>query len=179
MEYLETNNINVDDILSSWRMTDNEMDNYIMASRKSHHLFMPTRESLNKIMDEDENKLRILLTLNNNYFVITDNNTIIGVATIINNELVYVVPFKHQRKVMIIPIIREIMSKYDIEKTTRVEDFGKELKNELPKVETDFYNDEMNIIKRTIDILVNSGYQKEDILNDITVYMNNKTYQKK
>ena len=56
---------------------------------------------------------------------------------------------------------------------------GKVIKDSLPKKETDYYNDELNIIKRTIDILLNKGYKKEDIFNDINEFMNAKTYQKK
>ena len=180
MKYIETNTINLDELLSSWRMTNEEMDNYIMASRKSRHLFMPTYESLNNIMDEDENKLMVLLTLNDKYFEIIDNDKVIGIATIINNnELTYVVPFKYQRRVLILSTIQDIMKKYNLDKIVRVEDIGKVIKDSLPKKETDYYNDELNIIKRTIDILLNKGYKKEDIFNDINEFMNAKTYQKK
>ncbi len=156
------------------------MDNYIMASRKSHHLFMPTYESLNNIMDEDENKLMVLLTLNDKFFEIIDNDKVIGIATIINNnELTYVVPFKYQRRVLILSTIQDIMKEYNLDKIVRVEDIGKVIKDSLPKKETDYYNDELNIIKKTIDILLNKGYKKEDIFNDINEFMNAKTYQKK
>ena len=180
MKYIETDNINVEELISSWRMTDSEMDNYIMASRSAHHLFMPTRESLNNIMNEDSAKLMKLLSLNNHYFEIIDKDRVIGVATILDNkELTYVVPFKYQRRVLIITLIQEIMNKYGINKIVRIEDLGKIETNKLPKVETDNYNSELNIIKKTIDILLNNGYSKEDILNDITEYMDTKTYQKK
>jgi hypothetical protein len=180
MKYIETNTINLDELLSSWRMTNEEMDNYIMASRKSHHLFMPTYESLNNIMDEDENKLMVLLTLNDKFFEIIDNDKVIGIATIINNnELTYVVPFKYQRRVLILSTIQDIMKEYNLDKIVRVEDIGKVIKDSLPKKETDYYNDELNIIKKTIDILLNKGYKKEDIFNDINEFMNAKTYQKK
>ncbi len=180
MEYYETDNINEKELFASWRMSTFEKNKYIMDSRKGNHLFMPTYESFNNIMDEDEKKLRLLLTLNDKYFVIKDEDKIIGVATIIGGkELTYVVPFKYQRKVMIIPIIREIMSKYNIKKTVRIEDLGKEIMSELPKQESNCYEDEMNIIKRTIDILINNGYNKDDILSEIIGYVDIKTYQKK
>ena len=180
MEYFETKSINVDEILSSWRMNDKEIDNYIIESRKALHLFMPSYESLNEIMDEDENRLRKLLTLNDNYFVVIDDNKIVGILTIINNnELTYVVPFKYQRRVHIITVIREIMSKYDITKTVRIDDLEGNYIEDIPHEETDYYNIELNIIKNTIDILLSKGYQKEDILNDISIYMSNKIYQKK
>lgn len=180
MKFKETNNINIDEIISSWTMSKTEIDNYIMASRKSHHLFMPTYESLNSIMNEDENKLRTLLTLNDKYFEIIDNDKIVGIATIVNNkDLTYVVPFKYQRRVLIIEAIKDIMFTYNLDKIIRVEDLGKIIKNDFSKEEIDYYNQELNIIKRTIDILLNKGYEKEDILNDINEYLNIKTYQKK
>ena len=180
MEYFVTKNVNVDEVLSSWRMTNSEIDNYIEESRRSLHKFMPSYESLNEIIDEDEIKLRKLLTLSDNFFVVIDNSKIVGIVTILNNnELSYVVPFKYQRRIHITTIIREIMNKYDIDKIVRIEDFGKDIDNNLPKEETDYYDEELNIIKRTIDILVTKGYKKEDILDDINLYMNVKTYQKK
>lgn len=179
MEYFETKNISVDEILSSWRMTDEEINNYIIESRKSLHKFMPSYESLNEIMDSDEDKLRKLLTLNDNYFVVIDNNKIVGVITIVNNnELTYVVPFKYQRKIHIITVIREIMSKYDITKTVRIDDLEGSYTKNITKEVPDYYNEELNIIKSTIDILLSKGYSKEDILNDINLYMNPKTYKK-
>ena len=180
MEYFVTKNVNVDEVLSSWRMTNSEIDNYIEESRRSLHKFMPSYESLNEIMDEDENKLRILLTLSDNYFVVIDNNKIVGVIAITNNkELTYVVPFKYHRSVHITKVIREIMNEYDLTKIVRIEDLGKNEVNDLGKNNVNYYDEEMNIIKRTIDILVTNGYKKEDILDDIKEYINVKTYQKK
>jgi hypothetical protein len=186
VSYFITDNVNIDDVLSSWVMTDNEKESYINYFRSSPHKFMPTMEFLYEIEKNDYDNLQELLRLNNIFYVIKNDKRIISIATIINyygeNILVYQVPFRYQNNRSIYDVIKKIKKENGINNDKRFNELNSSFErsdiSSLDRHELSSHEVALNSIKYNIDLMINEGIDKETIITEIMDYLNQKTYHK-
>ena len=187
VSYFITDKVNVDEVLSSWVMTNEEKENYINYFLSSPHKFMPTMEFLYETEKNDYDNLQELLRLNNTFYIIKNDKRIISVATTVNyygeNILVYLVPFRYQNNRSISEVIRKIKRENNISTDKRFSELKtsferRDITYSSDRLELSSHEIALNSIKYNIDLMLNEGIDKETIISEIMDFLNQKTYHK-